>query len=464
MRRVFGSLALLLLFTLIWTSCGGGGGTSSTSGSSTNAQGMVYMTGSDAPLPSVLSFQVTIQSITLYNGSSNVTLMNTPTSVEFSRLLGLRTLLALNSVPVGSYTSATVTLASPVISYLDVTTTPTSVNTLTGNLLNNTVSFTFNQPLNVTANGLGGLHFHFNLHDSLQVDNAGQITGVVDPHIQIRPLQLNDEDGDIDEFRGSLVSVNAAGKSFVLQRPAGRQFTVKVDSNTKWDGTDTINTIAAPAVIEVAGNVQADGSILATNVEVITLNHSFLEGLVLNATPPTGAATNITLLVREEIPVLSGIEVGKPATLNLNANTVFDIYRFNLPVQSFLFNNSMLSTGQRVTIAGDIDTTTVPASFDTRRVVLHRQGLQGGYVASSLQVTSGNNGQFMFNANGLHGYLFQKPIKVLTSNVTRFRNINGLTDVPNLTEPFYVVGLLLKDPVTGDPVMVAGLLWQSSTN
>ncbi len=464
MRRVFGSLAVLLLLTLVWTSCGGGSGSTTSGGSSTTSQGMVYMTGSDAPLPSVLSFQVTIQSITLYNGSSNVILMNTPTNVEFSRLLGLRTLLALNQVPAGTYTSATVTLANPVISYLDITTTPTSVSTINGSLLNNTVTSTFKQPLTVSASGLGGLHFHFDLRDSLQLDSSQQVTGVVDPHIQIRPLVLNDPDADIDEFRGSLVSVNAAGNSFVLQRPGGRQFTVKVDSNTNWDGTDTINTIAPPAIIEIAGDVQADGTILASNVQVITTNHSFLEGLVLNATPPTGSATSVTVLVREEVPVLSGIDVGKPATLNINSNTVFDIYRFGLPLQSFLFNDTMVTTGQRVTIAGDIDNTTSPASFDTRRVVLHRQGLQGAYVANSLQVTNGNNGQFMFSANGLHGYLFQQPIKVLTSNLTIFRNINGLSDVPNITGPFYVVGLLLKDPNTGAPVMVAGRVWQPSTN
>ncbi len=460
MRRSLVCLAVLLCLTILWTSCGSGGASPNTSGSSTSAQGMVYMTGSDAPLPSVLAFQVTIQSITLFNGTTNVALMNTPTNVEFSRLQGLRTLLALNSVPAGTYTSATVTLASPIISYLDITTTPTSVSTINGTLLNNQVSYTFNQPLTVTANGLGGLHFHFDLRDSLQVDGSGNLTGVVDPHIQIRPLALNDPDGDIDEFRGSLVSVNAAGNSFVLQRPGGRQFTVDVNSNTKWDGTDTINTIAPPAVIEVAGTVQADGSILATNVEVITPNHAFLEGLVLNASPSTGAATNVTVLVREEVPVLSGINIGMPATLNLNSNTVFDIYKFGLPVESFLFNNSMLVVGQRVTIAGDIDTTTTPDSFDTSRVVLHRQGLQGTYVANSLQVTSGNNGQFMFSANGLHGYLFQQPIKVLTSNLTVFRNVNGLSGVANVTGPFYVVGLLLKDPNTGAPVMVAGRVWQ----
>ena len=143
--------------------------------------------------------------------------------------------------------------------------------------------------------------------------------------------------------------------------------------------------------------------------------------------------------------------------------SVFDIFKMRLPVEAFLFNRSQLVVGQRVSIGGAINTTTTPASFDTRRVVLHRQGLDGTYVANSLQVTNGNNGQFMFNANGLHGYLFQQPIKVLTSNLTIFRNVpGGLSGVPNITGPFYVVGLLLKDPTTGAPVMVAGRVWQAN--
>lgn len=458
MRRILAGLSALLILTLITTSCSGGG--SSSLSNTTPKSATVYVTGSDAPLPSVLSFQVGVQSITLYNGSTNVSLVNEPSSIEFSRLLGLRTLLALNSIPVGTYTSVTITLANPVISYLDITTTPSSVKTINGTLLNNTVTYTLATPLTVTDNGLGGLHMHFDLRDSIKVDSNGQMTGVVDPHIQFRTLTINDDDATVDELHGSLVSVNSAGNSFLIQRPNGRQITIKVDSNTNWDGTDTINTIAPPLIMEVSGKVQADGSILATDVEAITRDSAFLSGLVLNALPTTGPANSLTMLVREEIPVLSGIDVGKPATLTLGSNTVFSIFKMRLPVEAYLFNSSQLVGGQRIFVGGAINTTTTPASFDTRRVILHRQGLEGKYVAGSLQVTSGNNGSFQLNANGLQGYLFGAPIKVLTTSATRFRNIPDLSGVANTTGPIYAMGLLLKDPNTGNPVLVAGLVGQ----
>lgn len=461
MRRVFAGLAIALILVFVSTSCGGGSNSIITSGSTTKTA-TVYMTGSDAPLPSVLAFQIGIQSITLYNGSTNVSLVSDASTIEFSRLLGLRTLLGLNSIPAGTYTSATVVLANPVISYLDITTTPASVKTINGTLLNNTVTFTLAQPLTVTENGLGGLHLHFDLQKSIQVNGTGDITGVVDPKIQIRSLTLNDDDATVDEFRGSLVSVNAATNTFVIQRPNGRQFTIHVDSNTDWDGTDTINTIAPPLIMEVSGTVQADGSLLATDVEAITRDNAYLGGIVLNGLPTAGPANSVTILVREEVPVLPGIDVGKPATLNLNSNTAFNIYKMRLPVDAYLFNSSQLVVGQRVSIGGAINTTVSPATFDTRRVVLHRQGLNGSYVASSLQVTSGNAGSFQLNVNGLHGYLFGGPIKVMTNGATRFRNIANLSAVANTTGPIYVVGLLLKDPGTGNPVLVAGLVGQAA--
>ncbi len=458
MRRILAGFSALLILVLITASCSGGG--TSTFSNTTTKSATVYMTGSDAPLPSVLAFQVGVQSITLYNGTTNVPLVNQASTIEFSRLLGLRTLLALNSVPVGTYTSVTITLASPVISYLDITTTPASVKTINGTLLNNTVTYTLATPLTVTENGLGGLHMHFDLHDSIQVDSNGEMTGVVDPHIQFRTLTVNDDDATIDELHGSLISVNAAGNSFIIQRPNGRQITIKVDSNTNWDGTDTINTITPPLIMEVSGTVQADGSILATDVQAITRDNAFLSGLVLNALPTTGPANSLTMLVREEIPVLSGIDVGKPATLPLTSNTVFNIFKMRLPVEAYLFNSSQLVVGQRIFVGGVINTTTTPASFDPRRVVLHRQGEEGMYVANSLQITSGNNGSFQLNVNGFRGYLFGAPLKVMTTNMTRFRNLQNLSGVANTTGPIYVMGLLLKDPNTGAPVLVAGLVGQ----
>lgn len=452
MRRWIAGLSVVVVLSLIMTACGGGGSSNVVRGT-TQPTGTVYMTGSDAPLPSVLSFQVTITSATLSNGSTSVALISEPTTIEFSRLLGLRTLLSLNSAPAGSYNSISVTLSNPVISYLDLTTNPASVSTINGTLSRSTININFQQPLVINDQGMGGLHFHFNLRNSLLVDGAGQLTGTVDPHIQIRPLMVNDDDAVIDELRGGLVSVDTANSKFVIQRPNGRNITVKVDSNTAWDGTDTLATLSVPAVMEVAGTVQADGTVLASRVQVITRDRGFVAGIVLGTTPATGAADSVTLLVREEIPAVPGVDVGKPATLAISNSTVFDIYRMDLPVESLLFNRSQLVKGQRVSVGGTFNSAN-PPTLDTRRVVLHRQGLEGTVVANSLNVTSGNNGSFMLNANGMFGYLFGAPIEVRTTGNTRFKNLSGLSDAGSQTGPIVVVGLLLKDN-SGNPVLVA---------
>ena len=51
--------------------CSSGGGSAPSSSSSTPARsGSVYVLGTDAPLPSVVSFAVNVQSITLSNGTA----------------------------------------------------------------------------------------------------------------------------------------------------------------------------------------------------------------------------------------------------------------------------------------------------------------------------------------------------------------------------------------------------------
>lgn len=62
----------------------------------------------------------------------------------------------------------------------------------------------------------------------------------------------------------------------MLQRIGGHDITIDVDSNTKYNGTNNLGTLVAPAVIEVDGRVQADGSILASEVEVVCTDAAFL--------------------------------------------------------------------------------------------------------------------------------------------------------------------------------------------
>src|SRR5689334_4131634 len=215
MKRL-GYFCVFLAITLALAGCGGGA--SGGGGGFQSGQGAVFVTGEDAPLPSVVAFNITLNTLTLNNSNGSVQVLAQPTTVDFARLVGMRSFLGFNTVAPGTYTSATITMASPVISYLNIGTNPPTVNTLNGTLTNSTVTVSFAHPMVVDQNGLAGLHMDFDLRQSLQTDMAGQITGTVDPHILLQVVRASDDDGQITDLNGGLVSINISNGSFVMQR------------------------------------------------------------------------------------------------------------------------------------------------------------------------------------------------------------------------------------------------------
>jgi hypothetical protein len=69
---------------------------------------------------------------------------------------------------------------------------------------------------------------------------------------------------------------------------------------------------------------------------------------------------------------------------------------------------------------------------------------------------SGNIGSFQLNDDSTAGILLPNPLTVLTTNQTAFINLSGLSALSGMQAlPIRVVGFILIDPVTGQPVMVA---------
>jgi hypothetical protein len=443
--------------------CGGGGSSSTTSGATAKSQSAsTFVTAEDAPIPSVLGFNVTVNSIVL-NGTSSSTnnLLSQPATVDFARLIGLRTLLAFNSVPQGTYTSVTFNLSNPVITYLNLSTTPPSTSTINGTWASSvsqqsgaaTITVALKSPLILDGSSLVGLHMHFDLRSSLQTDSTGQITGVIDPQITANAVTPDADDAQVTDMRGSIASVNAAGNSFVLQKWDGKQITISVNAQTQFNGTYTLATLTQGMVAEIEGTVQTDGSILASSVEVVAIEHAFVAGPIIYVDP---SGTSITMLVNEESVAIPGVQLETPLTLDISTVQTYSICGIDNWLTSFAFNASSLVVGQRIAVGGSIDSSTSPATFVPARIMLRRQGVAGDLVLNSVNITNGNVGSFQLQNNALLGYVLGAPFTVNTSNRTRFIGIDGLAGMASGGNmKLEVRGLVLKDPTSGATTMYA---------
>ncbi len=447
-------LTITAILVLAGALAGCGGNMATPPSSPAAKSGNVAIFGTDVPLGSVLAFQVTVTGMSASDGTNTVPIFSGSEPIEFSRLNGLHTLLDLQSVPVGTYTSITATLSAPVITYLDTSVSPPKVATINGTLTQSGVTVLLRQPLVVSDGGLVGLLFDFHLRDSLEVDASGQLTGRVVPNLELRAIPPDAPDAEIDELRGGVVSVDLTNKRFVMQGPRGRQITVVTDDTTQFETGEGLDQLDTNTIVQVSGSLQRVSLTLkATEVLILTKDRFLLGGLITDVRPPSGLADQVDLLVRTEIPDLTGVDIGKITTLTLDGNESFLINQLRLPIASLLFNRDSLIPGQRISAGGAMDSSVNPTRLDVRRVWLHQQGLEGAWAPGSADPASGT---FGFNTAGLVGSLFGPSVKVFTSSLTRFVGLTGLGDLTG-TSPIRlrVVGLVLKNPNTGKPVIVA---------
>ena len=462
------ALSLFLALTgLTLTGCGGGGG-GSTKFSSNPQAGAVYVTAEDAPLSSVVSLNLTINSITLTGQNNSPQLVSTPVTVDFARLVGLRTPLAFNAVPADTYSSATFVLASPVIDYIS-SLSPPQVTTLSGTFSSPTsttpqttsVTVNFPTPMVVGASGLAGLHTEFDIRKSLAVDGSGQITGVITPMMFIQAVKATDPEGQVTDLIGTVVSVNTSANSFLLQGPFGRQFTIDVNGSTTFNQGVTLGSLPTTGgFVALQGAVQLDGTILASDVEFITTDLAFVSGRILAINPTSGPAQTVTLWVGETGGGTSGL-VDTVQTIDVSTVSTYEICFFNNTWFSpnNLFGNSSMVVGQRIFIGGIFNNPTFTPDF----ISLRRQGVYGLVVPGSVTVTGGNAGSFQLSNAGLLGYSLGGPLTVKTGAGTLFfqgnSNTTTLTHLQTASAaasvPVVARGLVLKDSTSGDPVLWA---------
>ncbi len=294
---------LLMLPLAVVAGCSSG----SSAGVTTQSQSAsIFTVATDASLPSVVSCLVTVNTVTLYNGTTNVTALSAPVVEDFAKLNGLHDLLDLNTVPTGTYTSATLTLGSTAtIGYIDTTVSPPAVHTMTGNLVPTTVTVNLTNPFVLNAADLVGLRMEFDIAASLATNSSGQITGAVNPTFHMQLLNATDANVSIDDFRAGYVGA-AGSNSFLVQGPVGRQWTVTANNNTSLDTGDQISSFTTNSIVDVSGQLDpVTHAIDATEISLLSTD-KFIKGRTTSTSvrkPPTGAATAADLHISDaELP------------------------------------------------------------------------------------------------------------------------------------------------------------------
>lgn len=414
-----------------------------------------FVVGTDAPMASVTSFSVAINGITATdaNGNSVSLISGTPT-VDFARFNGLQTLLDLNDVAVGTYTKVSISLGAATIGYLNTGSGAPAIATETATLTSPTFNVTLAKPLVVAKAGTPvGLRVDFDLRKSILVDSSGQITGSVTPTFDVKTVGNGDAGGYIDTLEAVVVSVNASAQSFIVQGPHGRQFTVNVNGQTEWDNNESLSSLTAGSIVQVSGALDnADSTLDADEVAILSQSGFFAAGQVTYVQPSTGPATSFDLYVRALLPTTTGISLGQIAHVNLSGSERYFIYWMHNPLAQFLFNSSLLLPGQRVSVGGPASGAANAQAVTVNRVVLRNWGFNGTVVANSVNTA---NGTFQMQIVGFAGLLVPQTVTVYTAPKTEFRlGFSGMSSLSNGAN-VRVVGLLLKDPTSGKTVLVA---------
>jgi hypothetical protein len=453
------AFAALATAALLLSGCSSGIATNSSTVSPATITGPAFVVGTDAPMASVTSFAVQVAAVNAIDASGNsVPLLSGTPTVDFARYNGLQTLLDMNDVPVGTYSSVSIVLGPATIGYLNTTaggapTIATEAGTYPSSATTYTYKATLTNPLVVTKAGTPvGLRVDFNLAKSIVVDSTGAITGQVTPVFNVSTVGTGDAGGYIDTLKAAVVSINTSAQSFVVQGPHGQQFTINVDAQTEWDNSESLSALTTSSIVEVSGILdKADSTLDADEVAIVSQDGFYTDGQITYVQPPTGAATSFDLYVRSLLPANTGITLGQIAQVNVTGSEKYFIYWMHNALTRFLFNQSQLLAGQPVAVGGPASGAANAQAVTVKRIELRNWGFNGTVVANSVNATTGT---FQMQINGFAGVLVPQTVTVYLGGKSEFRNgLSGMSSVTGGTD-IRVVGLLLKDPTSGQTVLI----------
>ena len=228
---------------------------------------------SNAALGPLLAFELKLDSVTLTGSCGNtVSLLDQSLTIEWTHVNGSSEPLLIATVPADTYTAATVTYENPNIAYLWPTRTDFVSNEVTTGVLTGNVNFP--SPIVISDSAASSILLDTLLTTPVTINSK---INTVLPAFQVTqqavaPNPTIDTNGK-ESLRGLVASVAAktAGgplDTLTVINQAGISLPVATSSATQFQNVSGIAVVPTGAPVDLDVATQADGSLLATRVQV----------------------------------------------------------------------------------------------------------------------------------------------------------------------------------------------------
>jgi hypothetical protein len=393
---VFALILALLVFGAT-VGCGGGAGSMPTNAVPAGAS-ITRVNITDAPSDRVVSFEVTVGPITLTaTDNSSVTVLSGTRHVEISHLSGTSEPLVIANIPSGSYTSASVTVSQPEVTFVN----SSGVMSQFDPVLNQKVTLNFVPAISINS-AASVVTLDVNVAKSLTFDSAGNIVAVsfgsssfTAMTSAVAPQQEQEaENGELEDITGKVSGVN--GTSFTVDLGQnGPSLTFSTDANTEFKDGATLATIMN-MIVKVEGTTNPDGTLYAKEVEGIE-NESGSEVAGVVSRVQGAPANSLSIVVQDGQG--SGITdslIGSSVTADV-AGASYEVDTGNMDSSglgsipgspNFPFDGSTIHAGQRVevqNISAENGTSTSAATVELKQQAL--VGTVSGLNAPSAPTT-----------------------------------------------------------------------------
>ena len=347
-------LIALLVAAFSMSACSGG---SSSNNSQTppppaTKNSTVQVNIGDSPCDRVMAFATNITSMMLNNSDGTTSsVISSSTPFEIMRLAGTMQPMNVLTVRQGTYTGASITMASMSVTYMDPISHSILQKTIAGPIITN-VSFSQNMILGSTPLVLS---FDMDMANSINIDGSGNVS--ITPTFQTFMNNVGSgsgtdpENGMMEHLVGSVSS--ASGNNFGMSMMQSAQaLTFTTNSGTEFVNMGGMGMMSNGVLVMVDAMLQADGTILAQKVQWGMGSGGVMsDGIAASVTG--NPATQVGLVVQNGSGqgMMSSF-FSNNVTINVGSGTVYgmnadDVDMSNLPFTP-AFDTSHIYPGERI--------------------------------------------------------------------------------------------------------------------